>query len=156
MYYVNENIFSHFKNNFDYDKRSRLSEFSSSFKTDFEKYIISNLKYNFPQIFLENYKLAYEELKKHNLPSHPKLIISSVDDVFNEPFKFFVAKNTINKCKLFHLQHGGSYGTSDDYPLEKIQIKLNDKFFSWGWSNKSKKTEKLFCQKTIGIKIKQT
>ena len=105
---------------------------------------------------MENYKLAYEELKKHNLPSHPKLIISSVDDAFNEPFKFFVAKNTINKCKLFHLQHGGSYGTSDDYPLEKIQIKLNDKFFSWGWSNKSKKTEKLFCQKTIGIKIKQT
>lgn len=156
MYYVNENIFSHFKNNFDYDKRSRLSEFSSSFKTDFEKYIISNLKYNFPQIFLENYKLAEEELKKYNLPSRPKLIISSVDDAFNEPFKFFVAKNTINKCKLFHLQHGGSYGTSDDYPLEKIQIKLNDKFFSWGWSNKSKKTEKLFCQKTIGIKIKQT
>ena len=38
---------------------------------------------------------------------------------------------------------------------EKIQMKLYDKFFSWGWSDKSKKTEKLFCQKTIAIKIKQ-
>ncbi len=155
MHYVDENIFSHFKNNFDINKRSKLSKFSSSFKTDFKRYLVSNLKYNFPKIFLENYKLAYEELKKHNLPSHPKLIISSVDDVFNEPFKFFAAKKMINRCKLFHLQHGGSYGTSDDYPLEKIQMKLYDKFFSWGWSDKSKKIEKLFCQKTIAIKIKQ-
>ena len=156
MHFVNEDIFSHFKKDFDYDKRSRLSKFSSSFKTDFKRYMVSNLKYNFPKIFLENYKSADEELKKYNLPSHPKLIISSVDDAFNEPFKFFAAKKSINKCKLFHLQHGGSYGTSDDYPVERIQIKLNDKFFSWGWSEKSKKIEKLFCQKTIGTKIKQT
>ena len=107
MYYVNENIFSHFKNNFDYDKRSRLSEFSSSFKTDFEKYIISNLKYNFPQIFLENYKLAEEELKKYNLPSRPKLIISSVDDAFNEPFKFFVAKKST--CSVFSKTTFGNF-----------------------------------------------
>ena len=63
MHYVDENIFSHFKNNFDINKRSKLSKFSSSFKTDFKRYLVSNLKYNFPKIFLENYKLAYEELK---------------------------------------------------------------------------------------------
>ena len=78
MHYIDENIFYNFKNNFDINKRSKLSKFSSSFKTDFKRYLVSNLKYNFPKIFLENYKLAYEELKKHNLPSHPKLIISSV------------------------------------------------------------------------------
>ena len=96
---------------------------------------------------MENYKLAEEELKKYNLPSRPKLIISSVDDAFNEPFKFFVAKNTINKCKLFHLQHGGSYGTSDDYPLEKIQIKLNDKFFFVGLVKQIKENRKIILSK---------
>jgi putative transferase (TIGR04331 family) len=156
MHYVNDNIFSRFKSNFDHDKRSKLSEFSASFKTNFLRYMISNLKYNFPKIFLENYKFADKELKKYKLPTHPKLIISSVDDAFNEPFKFFAARKVLDGCKLFHLQHGGSYGTSDDYPVEKIQIKLNDKFLSWGWSDKSKKIEKLFCQKTIGMRIKQT
>jgi putative transferase (TIGR04331 family) len=156
MHYVDENIFSNFKSNFNENKRSQLSKFSSSFKTSFLKYMVSNLKYNFPMIFLENYKLANIKLKKYKLPTNPKLIISSVDDVFNEPFKFFAAKKTLNGSKLFHLQHGGSYGTSDDYPIEKIQIKLNDKFLSWGWSGKSKKIEKLFCQKMIGIRIKQT
>ena len=51
MHYVDENIFSHFKNNFDINKRSKLSKFSSSFKTDFKRYLVSNLKYNFPKIF---------------------------------------------------------------------------------------------------------
>ena len=60
---------------------------------------------------------------------------------------FLQQKKMINRCKLFHLQHGGSYGTSDDYPVEKIQMKLYDKFFSWGWSDKSKKNRKIILSK---------
>jgi len=155
MHYIDDNLFSDFNFNFNSEIRNNLSQPTNLFKTPFEKFLISQLKYNFPTIFLENYKLAQNKINKSNLPSKPKLIITSLDDIFNEPFKFYVAKNVIAGSKLFHLQHGGSYGTSDDYPVEKIQIGLCDKFFSWGWSD-NKKVIPGFCQKTIGIKIRQT
>ena len=58
----------------------------------------------------------------------------------------FLQQKMINRCKLFHLQHGGSYGTSDDYPVEKIQMKLYDKFFR-GVGQTSQKKQKNYSVK---------
>jgi len=153
---IDQDIFWSFKQNIKINERNFLSQKENSLNSSFEKFLVSQIKYNFPTIFLENYKKGLSKIDRQKLPTKPKLIITSLDDMFNEPFKFYVAKNIMNDTKLFHLQHGGSYGLSDDYPVEKMQIKLSDKFFSWGWQDKSNKIIPNFCQKTLGINIRQT
>ena len=153
---IQKDIFWNFKQNINADSRIFLSKKEKILNNDFEKFLISQIKYNFPSIFLENFKKGLDKIEKKKLPENLKIIITSMDDIYNEPFKFYVAKNIVKKTKIFHFQHGGSYGSSDDYPIEKIQIKIVDKFFSWGWKNKSKKVIPIFCQKTLGFKIKQS
>ncbi len=154
---IDKDIFWNFNQKIRIKDRNFLSEKDSLLTSNFEKFLISQIKYNFPTIFLENFKDGLKKIDKQKLPKTPKLIITSFDDIFNEPFKFYTAKNIKNNnTKLFHLQHGGSYGSSDDYPIEKIQIKLVDKFFSWGWQNNTNKIIPSFCQKTVGLNIKQS
>lgn len=154
---IDKDIFYNFAQKIKINERNFLSEKESSLTSDFENFLVSQIKYNLPRIFLENFSDGLKKIDEQILPKKPKLIITSLDDIYNEPFKFYTAKNLdINNTKLFHLQHGGSYGSSDDYPIEKIQVKLADKFFSWGWQNNKKKITPSFCQKTIGYKIKQT
>ena len=138
------------------NKRNYLKLTRNKIKNKFEIFFLEQLKYNFPTIFLENYKKAVKKLNECAFPSNPKLIICGSDQESNEPFKFFIAKNIINGTKLYHLQHGGSYGTSDDYPIEKIQLKLSDRFLTWGWKNQNKKIITSYCQKTHGVSIQQT
>ena len=66
-----------------------------------------------------------------------------------------MADKTNSGSKLYLLQHGGSYGTSDNFPVEKLQLKIADKYFSWGWNNNSKKVVPNFCLKNLGVQIKQ-
>ena len=156
MHYFDQNFFLDLDIKLDLKRRDSLKKTDIKLKHEFEIFLVKQLKYNFPTIFLENYKEAEKLLDEKNFPVNPKLIICGGDQEANEPFKFFIAKNVIKGTKLYHLQHGGSYGTSDDYPIEKIQIKLSDRFLSWGWKFNNKKILETYCQKTYGINIKQS
>ena len=115
-----------------------ISKNGKNLNSKFEKFLISQIKFNFPTIFLENYKGAAHEIKK-KLPDNPKIIITGIDDISNEPFKFYMADKITSGSKLFLMQHGGSYGTSENFPIEKLQLKIADKYFSWGWKDQNKK-----------------
>ena len=66
-----------------------------------------------------------------------------------------MADKITSGSKLFLMQHGGSYGTSENFPIEKLQLKIADKYFSWGWKDQNKKVVPNFCLKTLGVRIKQ-
>ena len=150
---INKDLFWKFDHNIWENERNLISKNGSNFNSKFEKFLISQIKFNFPTIFLENYKNGVNEIKKQRLPVNPKIIITSVDDISNEPFKFYMADKITNGSKLFLIQHGGSYGTSDNFPIEKLQLKIADKYFSWGWKDQNKKVVPNFCLKNLGIKI---
>ena len=156
MHHIDNSFFSNFNTKPNFVMRNQLVNKFKNNNGKFEKFLFNQIKYNIPIIFLENYKNALKKLEKLKFPQKPKLIITALDDQFNEPFKFYLANNIISGTKFYHLQHGGSYGTSDDYPIEKFQLRLSDKFFTWGWKNKQKKLIPLYCQKTIGVKINRS
>ena len=58
-----------------------------------------------------------------------------------------MADKTNSGSKLYLLQHGGSYGTSDNFPVEKLQLKIADKYFSWGWIITVKSCAKFLFEK---------
>ena len=113
----------------------------------------SLIKYQLPKIYFEYYKQTKESIEKSKVPKNPKIIITSLDHVYNDVFKLYSAQKVLNGSKLFIIQHGGCYGISDFNLDEKNEIKISDKFLTWGWKQDYKKTLPLFLQKTVYKKI---
>ena len=61
--------------------------------------------------------------------------MTSLDHHFNDLFNLYAAERVEKKSKLFIFQHGGSYGLTDNFIAEHLDILISDKFFTWGWNN---------------------
>ena len=64
-------------------------------------------------------------------------------------FKFWLANAISKQSKLNYFQHGCNYGVTKFSYAENMEVKLSDKFFSWGWGSESKKVKKFYCIKTL-------
>ena len=125
---------------------------NNSKNSDFVNFINKQIIYNFPKIFLENFKDNLNFITKLNLPKKPKLILTSLDHHFNDTFNLYAALSREVGSKYYIFQHGGSYGLADNFIAEKLDIKISDKFFTWGWKDKSNKVVPFFFQKFNSIK----
>ena len=132
-------------NNIDLECRKKI--FNLKYNSKFTKFINKQLIYNFPKSFLENFKENIEYLKKLSLPKNPKLILTSLDHHFNDIFNLYTAIARENGSSYYVLQHGGSYGLADNFIPEVLDIKVSDKFFTWGWKDNSKKVISYYFQK---------
>jgi putative transferase (TIGR04331 family) len=89
----------------------------------------------FPTSFLE----GYSEMRNKSLdafPKNPKVIFTSYDFAYNDGFKFWTATQIERGVKLVLRQHGGGYGISGPYVTESHEVKICDKYFTWGWTSK--------------------
>lgn len=121
----------------------------------FTKFAMSIIKYQLPKIYLENFKKINELIEKSGVPKKPKIILTSLDHIWNDVFKIYSAKNVINDTKLYILQHGGCYGITDFNLDEKNELRIADKFLTWGWKDSNKKALPLFLQQNLYKKIKK-
>ena len=67
-----------------------------------------------------------------------------------------MADKITNGSKLFLIQHGGSYGTSDNFPIEKLQLKIADKYFSWDGKTRTKSRAKFLFKKILVSRLYKT
>jgi len=105
---------------------------------DFEKAIQSMVPLHIPVVYLEGYRaldLATEELP---WPKRPKAIFTSNSYSENDMFKAWTAKKTEFGVPLIIGQHGGGYGVSLFLSTEEHQIKIANKWLSWGWGDPNK------------------
>ena len=121
----------------------------------FLKFFYEFIKLNIPTIFIEGYQRLENIYSKLNWPKNPKVIMTSVSHVTDEIFKIYTAKNILKKSKFYIFQHGGSFGSAKFILGEYIDIKISDKFFSWGWSNNSSKVIPSFISTVYKKKIKK-
>jgi len=140
--------------NLDLEERKKNLFITKNNVTKFEKFILHNIYKNLPKSYFENFKSINELIKTLNLPISPKVIITAYEHHFNDVFKIYVANKIMNKTKYYIVQHGGSYGSADLFPTEHFDIKLSDKFFSWGWKEKNKKINKFFCNRNFFLNEK--
>ena len=103
-----------------------------------EKIIRVLLKELMPIVYLEDFQTLKNLSKKSMLPKKKKIIFTSqcIDD---DIFKFWVADQLSNGSKLIFAQHGANYGTHISCHGEDHEIKISDKFLTWGWSKKNNK-----------------
>ena len=144
-----------FSNNYknlliDIETRKKFLKIKINKLSKFEDFIFHNITYNLPKSFFENFKNIENNLNNLNLPKSPKAISTASEHILNDKFKIYAASKIMKGSKYYIFQHGGSYGTSDFFPNEFFDIKLADKFFSWGWK-KEKKITPFYCTRNLYI-----
>ena len=107
-------------------------------KNNFLKFLSKILTCYIPKSFLEDYKKTSEVANSYN-PKKPKVIFTSNSHCYNDLFKIYSANKIENGSKLVIGQHGGFYGVGSWGSEEKHEIRICDKYLSWGWKSKSSK-----------------
>ena len=104
----------------------------------FEALVARLIPQHLPKVYLEGYDILKSVSEKLPWPSKPKAIFTGTPLPDTEVFKIWVAEKTEDGVPLVIAQHGGHYGTSPFAFLEEHEIKIADKWISWGWSDESR------------------
>ena len=106
------------------------------YKTDLENFIFNKVIEEIPILFLENYKSQNLLLENLNLPKKPQLIATGNGFQGSTIYSQYIANKVEQGSKLYIFQHGGSYGQFKHHFASNFEIRLADKFFTWGWKHK--------------------
>lgn len=117
---------------------------SSSNTDKFIKFVKEmSIKY-IPTAYLEGYKKNLDFIEKFKWPKKPLVIFTSNAFQFNEAFKIWAAAKSEEGSRLVIGQHGGFYGVGKFVAGEKHQIKISDRFLTWGWESQNKRVKPAF------------
>jgi|TARA_B110000027_G_scaffold130241_1_gene152767 putative transferase (TIGR04331 family) len=129
---------------------------NNSKKKNFFNFLIDNVKFNIPKIFLENFSDLKKIYSISKWPMNVEYILTSYGHYYDEPFKFYIAnQKKKSKLKLCILQHGyGNMFTKNDYYNVYLDRKISDMYLSWGKLKKNKNLP-FFYPRLSGSKINE-
>lgn len=104
----------------------------------FEDILRKMIPMNIPTAYLEGYEILNQTTEKLYWPKNPKLIFTSNAYSGDDLFKAYAAKKTEKKIPLIIGQHGGLYGMNLFSFSDEHQIKIADKWLSWGWTDENR------------------
>jgi putative transferase (TIGR04331 family) len=105
-------------------------------ENQFESLLDEFIPQNMPKVYIEGYAKSCSRANEV-FPKKPKLILSGPSIYYDEGYKFWVAYQVERGTKLYQHQYGGSYGTILWSALENHEIKISDRYLSWGWKLKN-------------------
>ena len=100
----------------------------------FEDFFSAKVLQYIPVVFFEDFKSLKQQANTLVLPNLPKVIFTSNLLYHKTLFMMYVAEKTKIGSKLIIAQHGGAYFTSKYHRSESHEIKISDKYLSWGSS----------------------
>ena len=105
----------------------------------FEEFIKSNIIKFVPKSFMEDFDLINKHINKMHWPKEPKVIFTShfMQKTFQSRYVAECVEK--NNTKLIIGQHGGVYGQYLFSSMEDYELKICNKFLSWGWENSKNK-----------------
>jgi putative transferase (TIGR04331 family) len=128
----------------------KLPQGASEFESLLSDLIVEQL----PTSFLEGYSTMRDK-SLDAFPKRSKAIFTSNDFTFNDGFQFWAATQTEQGAKLILSQHGGGYGMLDPLVTGSHELKICDKYFTWGWTRKDQpKIVPIAAVKLQGTKYK--
>ncbi len=132
--------------------RKRLTDkISINTESNLEDIVRSLIFELLPVSYLEGFSKLNTIVSNQPWPKSPKFIFTSNNFHSDEVFKLYTANKVERGVKYFIGQHGSSYFTlKNKFP--RVEEKIPDKFFTWGWKNNNPKFEPAFIFKTAGKK----
>jgi len=106
--------------------------------TMFETVLKKMIPIHIPTVYLEGYKELVMTVNNNNWPKNPKAIFTSNNYLTDDYFKVWAAGKTQSGTPLIIGQHGGHFGMTPFAFHEEHQIKIADKWISWGWDDKNR------------------
>lgn len=110
-------------------------------KNLFSKILLNLITVELPLNFLEGFK----EMQKFTDDFISSKIYSNIGSASSwitlDIFKFWAAKQKSCGAKLIGIQHGGDYGVLQPMHWENHELKICDKYLTWGWSQKEKSAQ---------------
>ena len=102
-------------------------------KSLFEEFLIQIIFENIPKDALEDYDEIQKYIKESNYPKKPNTIISTRSILGDNIFIRYCAEMKNKGTKFIYGQHGGVYGHAKFSQTEDHEVKVANKFLSWGW-----------------------
>ena len=93
------------------------------------------IRQHIPTDYLEGYNDLCAKAKSLKWPKNPKAIFTSNSYSSDDLFKVWAAEKIELGIPLVIGQHGGHFGMTPFAFHEEHQIKISDKWLSWGWSD---------------------
>ena len=122
--------------------------FSEKGESEFENFIIRIMLRHIPYCYLEGLHSLKQAADLNQWPKNPKAIVTAIDFVGDDLFKFYCANSVTTGSKINTICHGGGgkYKYSD---WQDMDFNISDKYFTWGWSEYSSKCVQGFFVKDI-------
>jgi len=102
----------------------------------FELLLNQLLSEQIPLIYIEGYSDMCRKALS-SFPKHPEMIFTANAYHVDEGFKFWASYHAERGVKLVVAQHGGNFGTALWISAEEHQIKISDRYYTWGWRSES-------------------
>jgi putative transferase (TIGR04331 family) len=118
--------------NVDLEKRAQLT--LRSLHDDFGQILAKMVMKQFPLNYLEGYSQMHS-LALRTYPQNPNVIFTANAYFGNEIFKFWAAHYADQGIKFVGTQHGGLYGAARCYSDEDHELKIYDRYYTWGWKS---------------------
>ncbi len=103
-------------------------------KNQFESILPDWVSQQIPKVYVEGYSTIARMARKA-YPKKPRVIFTANALFGNEGFKMWAGEKVEKGVKWVGTQHGGSHGMSLWSAGETHEIKVADRYFTWGWKN---------------------
>ena len=100
----------------------------------FERFLLSLIPKNIPVLYLEGYKKLINCTESLSWPKKPKMIFSANMLWWNPVAMAYTAEKIEKKSTLVYAQHGSTYGMMRNKWMEEHELKIADKYITWGWT----------------------
>jgi len=114
--------------------------FKFDYQNLFENFLFKEIMLHIPTILIEKFDSMQEKISQTNLSKNPKLIFVT-NFSCNTFLSFYCANKKENGAKLITAQHGGCYGQYDNLWDEDFEIKISDKYLTYGWISQKYKNK---------------
>ena len=105
----------------------------------FESMLSGMIRQQIPKVYIEEY-LNTAKIAQKKYPKKNKVIVTSNALFGNEGFKLWAGESMERGSKLVGTQHGGAHGIALWSTNETHEVKVADRYFTWGWKDQDVKT----------------
>ena len=119
----------------DLDEDQRNWEMPNCAESDFENFLLQVIPKQIPKVFLEGYQQLIKQANSLPWPKSPKLMYSANMLWHNSVTLVYVAEKVETGTPFVYGQHGGGYGVASFSFAEEHEVRVADKYLTWGWSD---------------------
>lgn len=107
------------------------------------------LPIDLPRAYVEDYR-ALGDRAAAVFPATPHAIFSCNAWYFDEAFKRWAASSAEHGTLLLGSQHGGNYGCLANHASEDHELRITDRYYTWGWVREGADTRPMPATKLVG------